>query len=117
MSLTKLEKKNPRLKFFKKFDEELSHKLYAAGDIFVMPSLYEPCGLSQMYALRYGTIPVVSSTGGLDDTIDDINNNSDKGELQINRWGDIDADKKTLQTGVENIFAAGDGVTGPATLI
>jgi len=51
------------------------------------------------------------------DFIDDINENTDKGELQINRWGDIDADSKTLQTGVKNIFAAGDGVTGPATLI
>ena len=79
MNLGKLEKKNPRLKFFKKFDEELSHRLYAAGDIFVMPSLYEPCGLSQMYALRYGTIPVVSSTGGLDDTIDDINGRAGTG--------------------------------------
>ena len=72
IKLDKLAEKNSKLKFFKKFDEELSHRLYAAGDIFVMPSLYEPCGLSQMYALRYGTVPVVSSTGGLDDTIKDI---------------------------------------------
>ncbi len=70
--LEKMSRKNKGLIFFKKFDEELSHKLYAAGDIFVMPSLYEPCGLSQLYALRYGTIPVVTSTGGLDDTVDII---------------------------------------------
>ncbi|MEN8223119.1 MAG: glycogen/starch synthase [Acidobacteriota bacterium] len=70
--LGKMSRNNPGLIFFKKFDEKLSHKLYAAGDIFVMPSLYEPCGLSQLYALRYGTVPVVSSTGGLDDTVDII---------------------------------------------
>lgn len=51
------------------------------------------------------------------DFIDDINQNLDNGELKLNRWGDIDAKPETLQTSVENIFAAGDGVTGPATLI
>jgi len=51
------------------FDEAYSHKLYAAADILLMPSLYEPCGLSQMIALRYGTIPVARATGGLVDTI------------------------------------------------
>ena len=49
--------------------------------------------------------------------IDDINNTVSEGELKTNRWGDISADEKTLQTGVTNVFAAGDGVTGPATLI
>jgi formate dehydrogenase major subunit len=49
--------------------------------------------------------------------IDDINKNTDQGELRVNRWGDIDADAKTLQTSVNNIFAAGDGVSGPATII
>jgi formate dehydrogenase major subunit len=47
----------------------------------------------------------------------DVNNNVMEGELKLNRWGDIDADPKTLQTGIKNLFAAGDGVTGPATLI
>lgn len=49
--------------------------------------------------------------------LDDINKYSEKGQLELNRWGDIDADEKTLQTGIENVFAAGDGVTGPATII
>ena len=51
------------------FDAALSHRLYAAADILLMPSLYEPCGLNQMYALRYGTLPVVRLTGGLADTV------------------------------------------------
>lgn len=70
--LKDLEKNNPCFKFFNVFDEKLSHRLFAAGDIFLMPSLYEPCGLAQIYALKYGTVPVVSSTGGLNDTIQDI---------------------------------------------
>lgn len=49
--------------------------------------------------------------------IDDINANTTKGELKINKWGDIDADRNTLQTGIPSVFAAGDGVTGPATII
>lgn len=49
--------------------------------------------------------------------LDNINKDSQKGELKLNRWGDIDVDEATLQTGIENVFAAGDGVTGPATLI
>ena len=53
------------------FDERLAHRLYAAGDFFLMPSLYEPCGLGQMIAQRYGTPPVVRRTGGLADTVRD----------------------------------------------
>jgi starch synthase len=51
------------------FDEELAHQVYAGSDFFLMPSIYEPCGLSQMISLRYGTIPVVYRVGGLADTI------------------------------------------------
>ena len=53
------------------YDEALAHKIEAGADIFLMPSRYEPSGLNQMYSLRYGTIPVVRATGGLDDTIDE----------------------------------------------
>jgi starch synthase len=51
------------------YDDEIAHKIEAASDMFLMPSLFEPCGLNQIYSLRYGTLPIVRATGGLDDTI------------------------------------------------
>jgi starch synthase len=53
------------------FDEALAHKIEAGADMFLMPSKYEPCGLNQIYSLKYGTVPIVRATGGLDDTIED----------------------------------------------
>jgi len=53
------------------YDDALAHKIEAGADMFLMPSLYEPCGLNQIYSLKYGTVPVVRATGGLDDTIEE----------------------------------------------
>lgn len=58
-----------------KFDNALAHHIYAASDLFLMPSRYEPCGLGQMISLAYGTIPVVRATGGLADTVKDFKGN------------------------------------------
>lgn len=62
-----------------KFDNTLAHKIYAATDMFLMPSLFEPCGLGQLIALRYGSIPIVRETGGLKDTITPYNKYNGKG--------------------------------------
>ena len=55
------------------YDNELAHKIEAGADMFLMPSRYEPCGLNQIYSLKYGTVPIVRATGGLDDTVESFN--------------------------------------------
>jgi starch synthase len=61
------------------FDEALSHRIVAGSDFFLMPSLFEPCGLTQLYSLRYGTIPIVHRTGGLADSVEDYDAETGEG--------------------------------------
>jgi len=62
-----------------KFDNRLAHRIYAASDFFLMPSMYEPCGLGQLISLRYGTVPIVRRTGGLADTVSEFNQTTKSG--------------------------------------
>lgn len=71
-ALSRLARKSPdKIAVLLEFSNELAHQIEAGADAFLMPSRYEPCGLNQMYSLRYGTVPIVRSTGGLADTITD----------------------------------------------
>jgi starch synthase len=72
-ALRSLAAKNPdRIAVVIGYDEKLAHRLEAAGDAFIMPSRFEPCGLNQMYSLRYGALPIVHRVGGLADTVTHI---------------------------------------------
>src|SRR5262249_18103104 len=68
-----------RFAFRPEFDERLAHLIEAGCDLFLMPSRYEPCGLNQMYSLRYGTPPVVRAVGGLADTVEEFDPRTGKG--------------------------------------
>ncbi|PYQ25526.1 MAG: hypothetical protein DMF56_27325 [Acidobacteria bacterium] len=112
-----------RAKVWLGFDNALAHRIYGGADMLLMPSIYEPCGLNQMYALRYGTIPIVRLTGGLADTVIpydgtnlDVANGfgfvaADPRELQLASWLAMlnfkdGATWKTLQThGMEQDFS------------
>jgi starch synthase len=69
-ALASLERRRPgKVHFHRQFDEPFAHRVYASSDLFLMPSRFEPCGLGQMIAMRYGTVPVAARTGGLLDTV------------------------------------------------
>jgi len=71
--------RHPNLKALISFSNRLAHLIEAGADLFLMPSRYEPCGLNQMYSLRYGTLPIVHRTGGLADTVDNFDPKSGEG--------------------------------------
>lgn len=73
------EKYPNRVGAFLRYDYGLAHKIFAGADILLVPSRYEPCGLNQLYALKYGAVPVVTATGGLTDTVDECDVDADVG--------------------------------------
>jgi starch synthase len=81
------------------FDDALAHQILAGSDILLMPSIYEPCGLTQMYALKYGTVPIVSSVGGLDDSIQPFDGKTGTG------FKFVPDDRKSFQQALQNAVA------------
>jgi starch synthase len=107
---------------YKGYHEELAHWIEAGSDIFLMPSRYEPCGLNQMYSLRYGTPPVVRRTGGLADTVtpwdpvaatgtgflfDDFTSSALHGAIDwaLQNWRNQDHWKKLVRNGMAQDFS------------
>ncbi len=78
------------------FDNEMAHLTEAGADIFLMPSRYEPCGLNQMYSLRYGTVPIVRSTGGLADTVTEYNPENRRGNGFVFTGYDVEQFKAAI---------------------
>ncbi len=86
-----------RVALIEGYDEALSHLVYAGSDIYLMPSRFEPCGLSQMYALRYGAVPVVTGTGGLADTVEPISDNGSAGVGVLAHWATVESFQGALE--------------------
>lgn len=97
------------------YNEKLSHQMYAGADFLLMPSRVEPCGLNQMYALRYGTIPIVRRTGGLKDTVKDIGeeggfgicfNDATVGDIShaVHRAVELYSDRKRMEQIAEQVM-------------
>ncbi len=97
---SELAKANPdRFAVALTFDDALAHQILAGSDILLMPSIYEPCGLTQMYALKYGTVPIVSSVGGLDDSIQPFDGKTGTG------FKFAPNDRKSFQQALQNAVA------------
>ncbi|MEA3297092.1 MAG: glycogen synthase GlgA, partial [candidate division Zixibacteria bacterium] len=98
-----LEKEYPdKLKAYLVHDENLAHRIEASADIFLMPSLFEPCGLNQMYSLKYGTVPIVNEVGGLADTITDVDSETGEGTGFVFREETPEAMLSALQRAIDS---------------
>jgi len=83
------------------YDEELAHLVYAGSDLYLMPSRFEPCGLSQLFALRYGAVPVVTATGGLVDTIAPVDEAAGTGVGVLADWPNPESFQGALEYALE----------------
>lgn len=88
-----------RVVFRQGYDERLAHRLTAAGDLLLMPSRFEPCGLAQMQAMRYGTLPVVTDVGGLHDTVIDIDAHPEGGSGLVSSTVDVEGLRDAVRRG------------------
>ncbi len=108
--------------YYRGYSEDLAHLIEAGSDIFLMPSRYEPCGLNQMYSLRYGTVPIVRRTGGLADTVELFDPSSGQGTgfvfdhyspdglrwalgAALDAWKDADSWRQLMRNGMEKDFS------------
>ncbi|XP_054777197.1 probable starch synthase 4, chloroplastic/amyloplastic isoform X2 [Prosopis cineraria] len=86
-----------------KYDESLSHAIYAASDMFIIPSIFEPCGLTQMISMRYGAIPIARKTGGLNDSVFDVDDDTIPSQFR-NGFTFLNADEQGLNGALERAF-------------
>ncbi len=110
-SLTELQDRFANLRVIIGFDNTLAHLIEAASDYFLMPSRYEPCGLNQIYSLRYGTVPIVTQTGGLKDSVVDIYTDPERGTGFYLSSPDMEAICNGVQKAVRLWYSERDTVT------
>ncbi|CAM0954378.1 unnamed protein product [Alopecurus aequalis] len=94
---------NNNIRLILKYDDALSHCIYAASDMFIVPSIFEPCGLTQMIAMRYGSVPIVRKTGGLNDSVFDFDDEAIPTEVR-NGFTFVKADEQGLSSAMERAF-------------